>query len=213
MAFKLPQEPIRNRKEFLTYLLATACGVGLALGLERAAEWWKERSLVKEARHNLALEISDTRARLAAWREKDLPELVANCDALSDYTQEMLKQGFSPRHELKVAFKWITLNSAAWRAAEATGAAGHMTYAETKEYAEFYTMQQEFVRIQSGLVDEVAPMVTLFQKGVDPTRNQPREDMIVLGKQARALGFKLSTLGSVGKALEEMAQKTVGAKK
>ena len=206
MAFKLPQEPIRNRKEFITYLLATACGVGLALSLERVAEWWKMRSLVNEARRNLAEEIADTRSRLANWR-KNVPDMAKNFENVSDYTEEMITRGTTDRHELAVGFQFPALNNAAWKAAEATGAAGHMSYAETKRYAELYTLQAEFQRVQGLTLDELGPLMAFFRKDVDPTRNQRREDMERLGRDVRVALMRLKTLESLSKTVDELGLK------
>ena len=203
MAFKLPKEPIRNRKEFVTYLLATACGVGLALGLERAAEWWKTRSLVNEARHNLATEIGETKKRVADWRAKT-PAMLKNFQEVSDYTEEMLAKGTTKRSLLSLSFERSHLNNAAWKAAEATGAAGHMNYDEAKRYAELYGWQYEFERVQSVVLDEIAPLMGFFSKGSDPTKNQPRADMELLGRGVRTIGTRLKTLESLGKVTEEL---------
>lgn len=205
MAFKLPQEPIRNRKEFITYLLATACGVGLALGLERAAEWWKTRSLVAEARHNLATEVGETKKRLAAWRAKT-PEMLKNMQEVSDYTEEMLAKGTTKRSSLSLSFQRAHPNNAAWKAAEATGAAGHMNYDEAKRYAELYGLQQEFERVQSVVLDDMAPLMGFFSKGSDPTKNQARADMEALGRGVRTVATRLTTLASLSKATEELCE-------
>ena len=208
MAFKLPKEPIRNRKEFVTYLLATACGVGLALGLERAAEWWKEHSLVNEARHNLATEIGETKKRVVEWRAKT-PAMLKNFSEVSDYTEEMLAKGTTNRTSLSLSFQRAHLNSAAWKAAEATGAAGHMSYEEAKRYAELYGVQQEFDRVQSVVLDELAPLMGFFGKGSDPTKNQPRGDMELLGRGVRTLATRLKTQESLGKAMEDLCEAAV----
>ena len=210
MAFKLPKEPIRNRKEFVTYLLATACGVGLALGLERAAEWWKTRTLVAEARHNLATELGETKKRVAAWRAKS-PVMLKNFAEVSDYTEEMLAKSVSNRSSLALSFEIAHLNSAAWKAAEATGASGHMDYDEVKRYAEVYGMQHEFERVQSVLLDESAPLMGFFSKGTDPTKNQPRSEMEVLGRGVRTLAIRLKTLDSLGNATEELCERALRA--
>lgn len=205
MAFKLPKEPIRNRKEFLLYLLATACGVGLALGLERAAEWWKTRSLVAEARRNLAVEISDTRSQLANWRQQAV-EMNKNMQELADFVEEMIAKGSSKRRELKMGLNFPTLTSAAWRAAEATGAAGHMNYAETKRYAQFYDLQSEYRRLQSVCMDELAPLFGFFSRNVDPTQNQRREDMERLGRDVRAMMMRVKTMDSLAQGMDRLAE-------
>ena len=208
MAFKLPKEPIRNRKEFVMYLLATACGVGLALGLERAAEWWKTRALVAEARHNLATEIGETKKRVVSWRVKSA-DMLKNFGEVSDYTEEMLATGVSKRSSLTLSFDIAHLNSAAWKAAEATGASGHMNYDEAKRYAELYVLQHEFERVQSVVLDEIAPLMGFFSKGKDPTKNQPRSEMEVLGRGVRTLAVRLKTLDSLGQATEELCERAL----
>jgi hypothetical protein len=211
MAFKLPQEPIRNRKEFLTYLLATACGVTLALSLERAGEWWKMRSLVKEARHNLALEITDTRAQLATWR-KQVVDMQRNLENVSDYTEEMIAKGSTDRRELTIGIQFPGLTSAAWRAAEASGAAGHMSYAEIKQYAQFYTLQADWERIHQVSLDEMSPLMAFFQRKTDPTKNQRREDMEHVGRDVRAMMMRLKIMDSLAGLMDKLGGEILSKK-
>jgi len=206
MAFKLPQEPIRNRREFVTYLAATACGVLVALSVERAGEWWKQRSELAEARANLRREVTTIRDNVRNWRAR-VPAMQQNYGELSDYTIEMIKTGVSTKKSLTVNWQAIGMDTSAWKASEATGAVAHMEYAEAKRYADLYDMQNEFRRVQSLVLDELAPVMGFFAglgKDADPTRNQRVEDMRVLGERVRTIGVRLSTLDSLAKAVEEI---------
>jgi hypothetical protein len=49
-----PSKPIHSIKDFMVHLLAITIGLLIALGLEAAVEAVHHRSLVREARHNIA---------------------------------------------------------------------------------------------------------------------------------------------------------------
>jgi cell division protein FtsB len=202
MAFHLPKEPIRTKREFLLYLLATAAGVLLALSLERAGEWWHARSLVAEARKNLVQEINSNRRRIASWRGK-VEQMKKNLNEVSEFADESLRTGKSGKHSLSVSFEGLQLLSSAWNAAQTTGALGHMEYREAKEYAELYNLQSELQRMQSITLDNLSEVMGFFRPGADPTRNQRPPELDRLGERARSLNMRLTLMDGLAKGADQ----------
>ena len=124
MAFHLPKEPIRTKREFPFYLLATAAGVA----------WWHTRTLVNEGRHNLALEIAENRKCIETWRGT-VPQI-------------------SGKTSLTAGVGLIVFSASAWKAAEVTGATAHTGYQDARGFAQLYSLQEELTRTQSNLMND-----------------------------------------------------------
>jgi hypothetical protein len=205
MAFHLPKEPIRNKREFVLYLLATAAGVLLALSLERTGEWWRDRSLVREARENLMREIAGNRQQIANWR-KGVPQIQKNLEEVVVFVEESLKTGRSAKTSLTVNFGLLQLASAAWRAAETTGALAHMPYEESKLYAELYGLQEDLRRSQAVLMDELAAVMGFFATGKDPTRDQRPQDLDRFGDRVRTLSMRVVLTDNFAKGVDTQCE-------
>jgi hypothetical protein len=201
MAFQLPKEPIRTRREFVLYLLATAAGVLLALSLQHAAEWWHTRSLVGEARQNLMLEIADNRQRIAKWRGS-VPQIRKNLNEMVEFADESLRTGKSGKHSLSVNFESLLVTAAAWKAAEATGAVAHMPYDEAKSLAQAYDLQGELQRLQSDMLADLTEVMGFFSARKDPTRDQRPQDLDRLGDRVRTLGMRVVMMDNFAKGVD-----------
>ncbi len=160
MAFHLPKEPIRTKLEFLLYLLATAAGVA----------WWRTRTLVNEARHNLALEIAENRKRIETWRGT-VPQISKSLTEVIEFAGESMRTGKSGKTSLTAGVGLIVLSASAWKAAEATA---HTGYQDARGFAQLYSLQEELTRTQSNLVNDrvrTMSMCTSFMdslaKGLD----------------------------------------------
>ena len=202
MAFHLPKEPIRTRREFALYLLATAAGVLLALSLQRAGEWWHTHTLVSEARHNLALEIADNRDRIAQWRG-GVEAIKKNLSEVAEFAGESLRTGKSGKSSLTVSFKLIELTASAWKAAESTGAAAHMDYAEARRFSQLYSLQADLMRSQSVVLDDMTLVMGFFSSNPDPTRDQRPQDLDRLHDRVRTLGMRVVIMDSLAKGVED----------
>ena len=202
MAFHLPKEPIRTKREFLLYLLATAAGVLLALSLERAGSWWHTRTLVAEARHNLSLEIAENRKRIEQWRGT-VPQIGKNLTEVVEFAGESLRTGKSAKSSLTVSFGMIALTSSAWKAAETTGATAHMGYRDARGYAQLYSLQEELMRTQSKVMDDVAEATGFFSSNRDPTRDQRPQDLDRLNDRVRTLGMRIHFMDNLAKGLDD----------
>ena len=143
MAFHLPKEPIRTKREFPFYLLATAAGVA----------WWHTRTLVNEGRHNLALEIAENRKRIETWRGA-VPQISKNLTEVIEFAGESLRTGKSGKASLTAGVGLIVFSASAWKAAEATGAIAHTGYQDARGFAQLYSLQEELTRTQSNLMND-----------------------------------------------------------
>lgn len=209
MAFQLPKEPIRTRREFFLYLLATAAGVLLALSLERMGEWWRARMLVREARHNLMLEIADNRQQIAKWR-KGVAQIRKNLGEVAEFADESLQTGRSTKTSLTVNFELLQLSEAAWRAAETTGAVSHMGYQEAKQFAQLYDLQENLKRSQTVMLDDISEVMGFFSAGKDPTKGQRPQDLDRLGDRVKTLAMRVAMIDGLAKGVDqacEMIQK------
>ena len=206
MAFHLPKEPIRTKREFLLYLLATAAGVLLALSLERAGAWWHTRTLVNEARHNLSLEIAENRKRIENWRST-VPQISKNLTGVIEFAGESLRTGKSGKTSLTVGFGLIVLSASAWKAAETTGATAHMGYREARGFAQLYSLQEELTRTQANVMDDVAQATGFFSANRNPTRDQRPQDLDRLNDRVRTMAMRISFMDNLAKGLDEACAK------
>lgn len=205
MAFQLPREPIRTRREFVLYLLATAAGVLLALSLERTGEWWRDRSLVHEARANLMHEIADNRKQISEWRQ-GVPQIQKNLKEVIEFVEESLKTGRSTKTSLTVNFGQLQLASSAWRAAETTGALAHMSYEESKLFAELYGLQDDLRRMQAVVMEELSAVMGFFATGKDPTSGQRPQDLDRLGDRVRTLSMRVALIDNFAKGVDTQCE-------
>src|SRR3569832_2140529 len=64
MEIHAPDKPILTLKETIVHLAIVTVGILIALSLEGLVEWQHHRSLIREARANIAAEIQDNRKEL-----------------------------------------------------------------------------------------------------------------------------------------------------
>src|SRR4029078_8288482 len=64
MEIHAPHGPVKSLREFLVHLAIITIGVLIALSLEGCTEWVHHRSLVREARANIASELRDNKAEI-----------------------------------------------------------------------------------------------------------------------------------------------------
>ena len=172
MEIHTPERPPLSLKEFGIQLATITIGILIALSLEGVTQWFHHRSLVREARANLASELCDNKAELdkvlhtAPESEKDLRTALQLID-------DILAHRKSDIHTLSLSYNLALLNTASRSTAEATGALGYMDYVEVKKFATIYDLQQQFNRLQDRLLEAWIPMLTPAQAG-DPEKLDER---------------------------------------
>ena len=155
-----PEAPIRTLKDFLLHLSMIAIGVLLALGAEGLAEHVHNRHLVREAKENIIGEIRDNHQTL----QDNLPKLASNEQQLKSLLETLTKLR-TDRHanipDVTLNFNMLILDDSSWKTAGTTGALGLMPYAEVKDFASDYEVQDNVNRLSQQLMDYWLNMTAL----------------------------------------------------
>ena len=138
-----PHKPIHSVKEFMVHMLAITLGLLIALGLEAAVERLHHRSLVREARENIAQEMRDNQRNLAA-ELKALPTEKTHLKTMLEVTANLQRTGSFKNATPEFQWTVTRLSDAAWNTAGSSGALAYMPYAEARRYSQIYTLQQMF---------------------------------------------------------------------
>ena len=137
-----PHGAIHSIKDFMLHLLAITIGLLIALGLEATVEWLHHRSLVREAKENISLEIHDNQRRLATELNA-LPEEEKRLEGILAEVSD-IEKGHSPKANGNYTWALVRLNQSAWNTAFSTGATAHMAYDQVNRYSQLYDGQQLF---------------------------------------------------------------------
>jgi hypothetical protein len=143
-----PHSAVHGWRDFLTHLATITIGLFIALTLEAGVEALHHRHLVREARENIRLEISqnETAARQnLASVQTDADKMKANIEK----ARQLRANSHALDHaSMQFAFEWSSFNDSAWRSARDTGALAYMPTAEVQRYADSYN-QQDIVNQQA----------------------------------------------------------------
>lgn len=158
----------KSVRQFLLQILNTTLAVLIALSFEGLVEWRRIRNLVSTAREHMQNEIRSNRKDLAGIVSV-LPEIEARAKERLQVTEAVLAAraaaaagesrpaAADPPWDLRLIN--LVLGATSRSTAEATGALGHMDYAEVKRFSEAYTMQQEVMRLRERYVDSQAAAI------------------------------------------------------
>ena len=193
---------------FLVHIATVTLGVLIALSLEGGREWGRNRQLAREAQSNLASEIRDNKKEL----DQVLADMANTRRQLQDSLKlvaELEKPG-TQRFErnLSLEYNAASLTAASYKTAEATGALGHMTYAQVRRYASVYDLQSEFIDMQRRFVDQFVVMTSAPELLANP--NAAQLDRMRQGL-LRTLAY-LSAQGQFGRALTKSYAEALAAK-
>lgn len=147
-----PERPLHSVKDVLLQLTIVTIGILIALSLEGLVGWRSDRALVREARARLAQEIRDNK-RFVDDALKGLPALVEGHKRALVLIGDRLHHRKSTIQELQLTYSSVLLSDSSWRTAQATGAIGHMGYAEVQKYTDVYSLQAEAMRLQERTLD------------------------------------------------------------
>jgi len=162
-----PHGPIHTKKDFFISLLAITVGILIALSLESLITWKHHRALVREARTNLAVEVSSNRKTMETYlqdihrRQKELSQVVT--------TMKELQQKKEVPMNLEMSYTFHPFDSAAWHAATTSGAVSYMGYDELQHYTDIYDGQYAFQALQTEALKNTADVTSRLQL-MDPHR-------------------------------------------
>jgi hypothetical protein len=162
----VPHEPIHSKKDFFLHLFTITVGLLIAVGIEGCVELHREHTLVKEARATLREEI-DHNANAMKYAVTTIGRnrqvIQSDMDALTKIQEHPADK--SLQHvALNAAFNIQSLNSAAWKTAQSTGALSYMPYAESQRYSDVYESQQMFLTQQDKILDDEAHFLGVMVK-------------------------------------------------
>lgn len=167
------QRPIISVKELVLQLFIVTAGVLIALLIDSLVEWNHYRTLVREARATIALEM--------AGNKKDIENVLASIEGyqkdLSEalrFSRELLSTGKTEVHTLNLNVHLAELSNAAWRTAERTDALSHMDYADVQRYSRLYDFQDLFAEHQRIVIGEVTQSMGVLADG-DPMKASPAD--------------------------------------
>jgi hypothetical protein len=159
-------KPVESLKEFFTHLLIVTVGILIALSLEGLLEWRRHRELALEARSNIISEIRANEKDLESLL-KAVPEIRKNQMAVLDFVQDMLTHGKSGAPSPQLSFRLAELSNTSWTTSQTVGALAFMPYAEVKNFATVYQLQDEYLRLQVRAEDSVVTALSLFSVNKD----------------------------------------------
>jgi hypothetical protein len=185
----IPRPFNRTLREFAFQLATIIAGILIALWVDSQVEARRERALVRDAHAAIAREIEENLKALTGL----MPSLDEHERALRNglrFTDDMRQRGKTDVRTLNFGVTFPTLNRASWQTAERTGALGYMAFADVKEYAAIYDLQdivvtgqrQQFARI----ADATARMFA--GKNGDPALMRQSELEAFRGRILDALG-------------------------
>jgi hypothetical protein len=144
---------VLTKKGAVVELAIVTVGVLIALSFDGVRGWMRERSLVEEARTNLATEMSANRGAIDEFI-KTIPTRERELERLREITKILLAgQPVSGTAALNIELP--ELASAAYSSAQLTGAFGSMDYAEVSDYAAVYGFQSNIEELQKGIIGEM----------------------------------------------------------
>lgn len=145
-----PHESIHNWKGFFIHIAAIACGLLLALGLEKTVEYLHQRHLLSEARNELAAELEINRR---AW-QKNVAEVQRIQRELEvDLTViHALRSHALPDGKLDYSVDLYATLDGAWQSVHQNGALSLMPQKELTNEAWFYRLLLDIINTQTTFI-------------------------------------------------------------
>lgn len=135
-----PHEPVHTWRDALTHIAIMTVGLFIALMLESFVEYVHHRSLVREARENIYLELEQNQEAL----RKNIAEIDKESALANKGLDAMRYMRLHPQARgQSISFQWnvSALHDAAWRTARDSGALGYMPLKEVQADADVYGLQ------------------------------------------------------------------------
>jgi hypothetical protein len=145
-----PHESIHTWKGFFIHIAAIACGLLLALALEKTVEYLHQRHLLSEARSELAAELEDNRRswqKNAAEVQRIQRELEANLRVIHALRSHALPDG-----KLDYSVDLYATFDGAWQSVHQNGALGLMPQKELTREAWFYRLLLDVINAETTFI-------------------------------------------------------------
>lgn len=145
-----PHESIHTWKNFFIHIAAIACGLLLALALEKTVEYLHQRHLLSEARSELAAELENNRRtwqKNAAEVQRIQRELEVNLRVIRALRSHALPDG-----KLDYSVVLHATFDGAWQSVHQNGALGLMPQKELTDVAWFYRLLLDLINAETTFI-------------------------------------------------------------
>lgn len=178
--------PVLTLREFFVHLTIITLGILIALSLEGLLEWQHHRSLVREARENLAREISRNQKATANTLAK-IRSSEAQLSQIIDAMQK-LKKARDFKANLSYSLDFESLYFTNWNTANRSGAVSYMDYDEVEKYTEIYDQQQSLVDLSHQALSSLATIggaiQSIFAKNVKQVTEQELDEIVRIASES-----------------------------
>lgn len=131
----------RGWKDFMFHMAAIACGLLLALALEKGAEYMHERRLLSDSRRELAAELEENR-RVLEKNEHEATRVRATLEADLQIIRA-LRAHTAPDGKLDYSNNFYATLDGAWQSVENNGSLSLMPHDELSKQAWFHRMLRD----------------------------------------------------------------------
>lgn len=152
-------ERVLTKKGAVVELAIVTVGVLIALSFDGARGWMRERSLVDEARANLATELRRNKTAVDRFLTT-IPEREKELDTVQTIAEGLIAGRPVTIKHAALGFVLADISSAARTTAEITGAFSLMSYEEVGRYAAIYDHQARFGRMQDDFIARLTPVLS-----------------------------------------------------
>ncbi len=197
-------------RDFVFHLVTITAGLFIALSLESGVQWLHHRHLLHQAEASLENEIRSNAKELSnsAEQVRTHQEILKSDVKLLD--QFMKTRNLPKGSSLEVSFNITQLDDLSWKTAQSTGAISYMSYAQAREYAEIYSIQETLDAAEKQAARDailaIGPFVNLRGK------DEPKvEDAAPLKQHIEVLQGQLVLVNSLIGVLEDAYKKFLTA--
>ncbi len=205
-----PPHTAHTFKDFLIGLLMITVGLFIALSLEGMVGWFHHRHLVHEAEASLQAEIRNNAKDLSGKAEQlknQQDVLKADVALLSQY----IKTHNMPKgNSMEVNFVVSKFDNLSWTTAQSTGALSYMSYADAKEYAEIYVLQETLDKAEETAARDAILSVAGFVN-VGQDFNMTHDDAVLMKQRIEVLQGQLVLVNSLVGVLDGTYKKFLAA--
>lgn len=165
-------------KDFLFHMAAIACGLVLALALEKSVEYLHERHLLSDARRELAGELDDNRR----YWQKNVTGVSRIQQALQVDLRiiRALRSHAVPDGKLDYSVDLYATRDGAWQSVQQNGSLSLMPHEELSKKAWFYRMLRDLLDGETHLISTMK-IAAALAGSAPPEQLDPQE----LGELAR----------------------------
>jgi hypothetical protein len=209
-----PHGSIHSMKDFFVHLLTITIGILIALSFEGILEWHHHRSLVREAKANIRIEILQNKASV----ECDLAVMQKNKEDIQKFIAliDVLKVNWNTHGSLKIIPEHAVLSATAWNTSVGTGAVSYMEFSQAQAYTNVYDLQHLYVAMQEKHIDSVQHLLAfgpVLLLDADPSPSKVRNEQLDQMKMsAGEVMAYLITDESIGRYLVDAYTGALGGK-